>query len=202
MKDVYANIDIFEEQDADPDVVANLGPLAPLAGTWEGAEGIDIAPAAGGAAESRYRERITFQPMGPVHNGPQTIYCLRYATTAWRLDEEAAYHEEKGYWLWDPQAGQVMRSFIVPRGISVNAGDSAGPEDRSFSMHADVGSEIYGISSNPFLGRAKRTIRYELNVTIHPDGRFSYDEDTQINIEGRDEVFHHTDSNTLSKVSD
>jgi hypothetical protein len=57
------------------------------------------------------------------------------------------------------------------------------------------------VTSNPFLKRAKRTIRFELTVTIHDDARFSYGEDTQISIEGQDEVFHHTNRNTLSKVS-
>jgi hypothetical protein len=34
MTDIYANVD-----DADPDVLANLGPLQPLAGIWAGDEG-------------------------------------------------------------------------------------------------------------------------------------------------------------------
>ena len=78
----------------------------------------------------------------------------------------------------------------------------ADPDGRSFSMYAEVGSEIYGIASTPFLGRAKRIIRYGLNVMTHPDERFSYDEDTQISIEGHDDVLHHADSNTVSKGSD
>jgi len=160
-----------------------------------------VAPGRDGAAESRYRERIVFEPMGPVQNGPQTIYGLRYATTAWRLGEEDAFHEEQGYWLWDSRVGQVMRSFIVPRGVAVNAGGAAGADDKTFRMSAQVGSEVYGVTSNPFLGRAKRTVRYELTVTIHDGGRFSYDEDTQIKIEGQDEIFHHTDRNTLTKVT-
>ena len=201
MTDVYENVDIFAVDDADPDVLANLGPLAPLAGIWEGDEGFDVAPGRDGAAESSYRERMIFEPMGPVRNGPQTIYGLRYATTAWRLGEADAFHEEEGYWLWDPKAGQVMRSFIVPRGVTVNAGGAAGPDDKTFNMSAEVGSEVYGVTSNPFLKRAKRTIRFELTVTIHDDGRFSYDEDTQISIEGQKDIFHHTDRNTLSKVS-
>jgi hypothetical protein len=202
MTDVYKDADIFAEDDADPDVMANLGPLTPLAGIWEGDEGFDVAPGPDGAEESRFRERIVFEPMGPVQNGPQTIYGLRYSTMAWRLGEEDAFHEEEGYWLWDPKQGQVMRSFIVPRGVTVNAGGNAGPEDKTFSMAAESGSEVYGVTSNPFLERAKRTIRFELTVTIQADGRFSYDEDTQIRIEGQEEIFHHTDRNTLSKVAD
>jgi hypothetical protein len=36
--------DIFTEPDFDDDTLANLGPLRGLAGTWEGAAGIDEHP--------------------------------------------------------------------------------------------------------------------------------------------------------------
>ena len=32
--------DIYTENPADPDTLANLGPLAPLAGTWYGDQGV------------------------------------------------------------------------------------------------------------------------------------------------------------------
>jgi hypothetical protein len=197
---MYKGLDIFAKADADPDVLANLGPLRPLAGIWEGDEGIDIAPSANGAAEHRFRERMIFEPMGPVQNGPQTLYGLRYATTAWPLGEQDAFHEEQGYWLWEPAERQIMRCFIVPRGVTVNAGGTAAADANAFELFADVGSELYGITSNPYLGKTKRTVRYELQVTIHADGRFSYAEDTQLEIDGQQALFHHTDSNTLTKV--
>ena len=41
--------DIFTEpEDVDPDTLANLGPLARLAGVWEGRKGVDINPKAEG----------------------------------------------------------------------------------------------------------------------------------------------------------
>ena len=40
---------LFAEPDPDPDTLANLGPLAPLAGTWEGTKGTDIKPTEDGA---------------------------------------------------------------------------------------------------------------------------------------------------------
>lgn len=36
--------DIYTENPADPDTLANLGPLAPLAGTWYGDQGVDTHP--------------------------------------------------------------------------------------------------------------------------------------------------------------
>ena len=40
--------DIYTENPADPDTLANLGPLAPLAGTWYGDQGVDTHPVAEG----------------------------------------------------------------------------------------------------------------------------------------------------------
>ncbi|MDX8413038.1 MAG: heme-binding beta-barrel domain-containing protein [Mariprofundales bacterium] len=182
------------------EIIDNLGPLAPLVGRWEGAEGVDIAPGGAGAVESRYRERLLFEPLGPVENGPQTLYGLRYSTTAWPLEANDPFHEECGYWLWDAKAGQVMRCFMVPRGVTVLAGGSAKAGDRSFSMAADVGSETFGILSNPFLDRAFKTVRYELNVDIRDADHFSYAEDTQLQIQKQNILFHHTDSNALTRV--
>jgi len=181
-------------------MIQNLGPLAALAGTWEGAKGVDVAPGRGGSVETAYRERLLFEPLGPVENGPQTLYGLRYATTAWPQGADDPFHEETGYWLWDAQAGQVMRCFMVPRGVTILAGGNALADARNFSMAADAGSETFGILSNPFLDQAFKTVRYELQVDVHDDGSFSYAEDTQLQIQGQDGIFHHTDANRLTRV--
>jgi len=82
------------------DLIAQLGPLARLAGLWEGDKGDDTAPSDDrGTEHNRFRERITFAPMGPVRNHEQTLYGLRYATTVWRIGESDPFHEEVGYWL-------------------------------------------------------------------------------------------------------
>ena len=180
-------------------IIKNLGPLAALAGSWEGDQGVDIAPSVHGAVESKYRERITLEPMGPVNNRPQILYGLRYTMVAWRLGENDAFHEELGYWLWDANAQLVMRCFIVPRGVAVNAGGHAKPHAKVFEMTAEVGSVTFGVMSNPFLDGAFKTVRYDLKVTLLDDRRFSYFEDTQLNIKDKPEIFHHTDQNTLVK---
>jgi len=57
------------------DLLKHLGPLAPLAGIWEGEKGDDTAPSdARGVERNRYRERVTFEPIGPVHNHEQCLY--------------------------------------------------------------------------------------------------------------------------------
>jgi hypothetical protein len=182
------------------EIIANLGPLAALAGVWEGDQGVDESPAADrGPMTTRFRERAVFVPMGPVDNHEQVLFGLRYSTTAWRLGEADPFHEELGYWLWDAAAGQVMRGFLVPRGVTILAGGRAAQADRRFTMQAVVGNAVYGISSNPFLDVEFRTVRYELEVDLQTPDRFRYAEDTQLLMKGRTEVFHHRDTNTLSR---
>lgn len=184
------------------EIIKNLGPLAPLAGIWEGDKGDDTAPSKDlGTQNTKFCERFTFEPLGPVNNHQQTLYGLRYKRTAWPSGASDPFHEDLGYWLWDAQEKQVLRCFIVPRGVAVVAGNTVEPDARSFLLVADVGSETYGICSNKFLDREFKTVRYELKVTIHDDQSFSYEEDTQIQIKGRKELFHHIDKNTLKRTS-
>ena len=181
-----------------------LGPLAPLVGTWEGDEGVDVAylHAQGKIGETRFRERTTFSRFGPVDNGEQCLYGLDYRTAAWRPGEEIPFHTEVGYWLWDAAAGQVMRCFMVPRGSTVLAGGTTTPDSRTITMVATVGSETYGVLSNPYLAKAARTVRYECTVDIAEDGNsYSYDETTTIEHARCDGLLAHTDRNRLRRIS-
>ncbi len=179
-----------------------LGPLGPLAGTWEGDKGADVAPSDTRAtAHSKFREHMVFDPIGRVDNHEQVLYGLRYATKAWRLGEENPFHEEVGYWMWDAANKQVLRCFLVPRGISVIAGGTVEADAKVFELAAEYGSSIYGICSNQFLDEEFRTVRYWLKVTVHGDDSFSYEEDTELKMKGREQIFHHTDQNTLRRIS-
>lgn len=182
---------------------ALLGPLGPLLGIWEGEKGDDVAPKVPErhqVARSKYRERMEFEPTGRVDNHEQVLYGLRYRTTAWRLGEDEPFHEELGYWMWDAENQQVMRCFMVPRGVTVIAGGTVAADATSFELQAEVGSQTYGICSNKFLDENFRTVRYELEIEVHDEDSFSYTEDTVLQIPGRDEAFHHTDANTMRRV--
>ncbi|MEM7435527.1 MAG: heme-binding beta-barrel domain-containing protein [Myxococcota bacterium] len=181
---------------------SELGPLAPLEGVWEGDHGADVSPDDDPREIERnsFRERLTFEPTGLVENHQQSLYGLRYSKVAWRLGAEEPFHEEVGYWLWDAERSEVMLSFIVPRGIMVLAGGKAEPDARSFRLEAEVGSDVFGICSGPFLDAEFKTVRYHIDVSFGDDGSFTYDEDTVMRIKGQSELFHHTDRNTLTKV--
>jgi len=183
------------------ELLQHLGPLGPLAGTWEGASGEDTAPADDrGVERNRYRERITLEPIGPVRNHEQCLYGLRYAMTAHRLGEADAFHEELGYRLWDAAAKQVLRCVLVPRGVAVLAGGSAEPAATSLEVAAEAGADTYGVCCNRFLNQEFTVVRYRLKVTLHDATRFSDEQHTDLQIEGQPALFHHIEKNTLTRV--
>ena len=182
------------------EIINNLGPLKRLAGTWEGDKGVDVSRIKSKETTTKYREKIIFEPLGPVNNGPQKLYGLRYSMTAWRLGENDGFHEEVGYWLWDAENKQVLRCFMVPRGVLVNAGGDAQDDSDSFHLEAEVGSETYGILSNKFLDETYKTKKYTLDLTIHDDDSFSYNEVTHLWIPINQAIFHHSDENTLTRI--
>ncbi len=179
-----------------------LGPLATLIGIWEGDKGDDLAPSdSRGVENNKYRERIVFEQVGPVQNHEQNLHVLRYSTRASRIGEENTFHEELGYWSWEPATKEVLRCFLIPRGIALIAGGKAEKDAREFHMEAKSGSCTFGICVNPFLDREFKILSYEVTVRVLDANKFSYEQDTVIQIPGRKEPFHHTDRNTLTRVS-
>jgi hypothetical protein len=177
------------------------GPLAKLIGTWEGASGDDTAPGDDrGVEKNRFRELFIYKPFGPANNHEQTLFGLNYTRTAWRLGEDSPFHEQIGYWLWDAQAQQIMQSFMIPRGMTVLAGGTAHADTKNIKVSATLGSNVFGICSNPFLDREFKTVQYDSALTILDDSTFSYEENTQIQIKGQNTNFNHIDKNTLKKT--
>jgi hypothetical protein len=179
------------------------GPLAALAGTWQGSVGDDTAPDDFRDVENNaFREEIIFTPLGATANHEQVLYVLSYTRTAWRLSEDSPFHRQLGYWMWDPSARQVMHSFMIPRGVTVLAGGSAEPNATVLELSATLGSPTFGICSNPFLDREFKTVRYEAKITFHNAKSFTYEEDTQLQMNGQDSLFHHFDKNRLEKTKE
>ncbi len=195
-------LDIYTEpEEIDLDTLRHLGPLAPLAGTWEGARGLDTHPVAQGAEDEPYRERLVFEPIDPQANGPQLLYGLRYHQHVNKLDEPLTFHDQVGYWLWEPATGALLQTLAIPRGQVALAAGTAGPGDRRFTVRATLGSPTAGISSAPFLHEHFRTLEYTIAVTVNEDGTLSYEQDTVLQITGRPEPFHHVDRSVLRRVA-
>jgi hypothetical protein len=194
--------DIFTEQDdVDPDTLANLGPLTRLAGVWEGRKGIDLNPKADGPERREYIERIVMQPIDPQANGPQLLRGLRYHLHINTEEEDITFHDQVGYWLWDAETGLVMQSLTIPRGQAVLAGGAAKPDGSGLIVSARRGDTEYGIVSTAFLEYAFRTDSYTLDVTFNADGSWSYISDTMLTVRGQAEPFRHRDRNRLVRVA-
>jgi hypothetical protein len=179
------------------------GPLGPLAGEWEGEGGLDSAYShlRHEVLATPYREKLALKPFGPVQNGRQSLYGLDYKTAMWRGDEENPFHTEVGYWLWDAATGEVLRGFVVPRGITVLAGGTAAADASSFTLSATAGAAHYTIGENRYLAEHASTLSYTVTITLG-EGTWSYDERTMLRMDEFPEPFAHTDHNMLRKVPD
>jgi hypothetical protein len=193
--------DIYTEPDGDPDTLANLGPLRAMAGGWRSSDGVDVHPAAWGTERNAFVEHYELQPVDRQTNGPQLFYGLRYHTHIVKPGEVETFHDQVGYWLWEPAESTVTMTLAIPRGQVLLASGAADADATVFELTATLGTEIYGILSNPFLDQSFRTVGYRMRVTINADGTWSYEEEARLEIPGRNEIFLHTDRNTLTRVA-
>lgn len=181
---------------------AEWGPLAGLIGEWQGEGGLDTAysHAQEQVLDTPFFEKVTMKPFGPVDNGRQRLYGLDYRSAMWRGDEENPFHTEVGYWLWDAATGEVLRGFVVPRGITVLAGATGVTADATeFTLSAETGGELYSIAENQYLRQHASTVRYEVTITAGPD-TWSYHETTTLRMDEFPEPFAHVDHNTLHRA--
>jgi hypothetical protein len=195
--------DIYTEPaDVDVNTLANLGPLTGMAGIWEGTRGLDVNPKPEGPRKQAYVEQYELQPIDPQANGPQLFYGLRYHTHIIKPREVETYHDQVGYWLWEPATGTVIHTLSIPRAQVALAVGTAARDAKTFEVAAVRGSSENGICSTRFLEHAFRTVEFRIKVTINGDGTWSYDENTVLMVRGLTEPFHHTDRNTLKRVAE
>src|SRR3954469_1819527 len=163
--------DIFTEpEDVSPDGLANLGPLRRLAGSWQADKGLDINPKAEGPERRTFIERIRMDPIDPQANGPQLLYGLRYHIHINTPEEDITFHDQVGYWLWEPATGLIMQTLAIPRGQVALAKGEAAADGSGIVIRAERGGPGYGICSTDFLEWAFRTDSYELDVRFAADG--------------------------------
>ena len=196
-KDIYT-----EPSEVDPDTLANLGPLRRLAGIWEGTKGSDTSPKEEGPETRTFSERIEIQPIDPQTNGPQLFYGLRYHTQIRAEGEDFLFHNQLGFWLWEPATGLVIQTLAIPRGQIAMASGHATPDATSLSIKAVRGQTDYGICSTAFLEHAFQTDSYQMDINFHDNGSWSYVLQTILTVKGLAEPFTHRDSNMLKKVAE
>jgi hypothetical protein len=180
------------------------GPLEFLIGNWSSGTdwtGENRAPDPKRAVEnSKFKQTMEFKRLGDVNNHEQTLYGLEYKTIAWEEGDDEPFHQEIGYWLWDEENKQVLKSFVIPRGVSINAGGTVDINSEVIKVTAVVGSETYGICSNIFLDKEFKTVSYDLEITKIDNNSFSYFEDIQLKIKDQESNFSHTEKNVMKRV--
>lgn len=202
MADYQYPKDIYTEAEPDVNTLANLGPLTAMAGVWEGKRGLDVNPKAEGPEKDPYIEHIELQPIDAQTNGPQLFYGLRYHTRIVQPNEVETFHDQVGYWLWEPATGNILFTISIPRGQTLMATGNAPADAKEFTVKAVRGSLTNGIVSNPFIEQNFTTESYTIKVKINDDGTWSYEQDTVMIIPNYPEPFHHTDRNRLTKIAE
>src|SRR5262249_584194 len=194
--------DIFTEpDDVSPDTLANLGPLRRLAGEWQSDQGVDINPKAEGPERRVFREHILMEPIDPQANGAQLLYGLRYHIHINTPEEAITFHDQVGYWLWEPATGLIMQTIAIPRGQVVLAGGKASPDGTAISVEARRGDPRFGICSTNFLDEAFRTDYYRIDITFIDDDSWSYLTRTALPVPAQPPPFDHRDTNTLRRIA-
>jgi len=186
------------ETDQAPDV--DYGPLTGLLGEWRGDKGMDVAPEPDGAEENPYYETITYEGVGVVTNAEsQDLTAVRYNQVVSRKSDAKVFHDEAGYWIWDPKTDIVMHSLTIPRAVCVLAGGRWSTTDKetgdvTLEVEAALGDSDWGIVQSPFMRDNARTIRFQHRLTVG-NTKLSYIETTVVDIYGKS--FEHTDQNEL-----
>jgi len=182
-----------------------FGPLALLAGDWEGSDGIDFSfhHEEDATGFTPYLEKVQLKPFGPVDNGTQHLYGLDYRMAAWRMTEldQDPFHTEVGYWLYDAEAKVLSRCFMVPRGSVLIASGEVEPDATEFTLTAQRGSTTNGILSNAYLDERARSESYEIKVSVSPDG-WSYESNTVLEMANLNKSLNHTDRNSLTRTKE
>ena len=67
-----------------------------------------------GTGLDQFVEHIELAPIDPQTNGPQLLYGLRYHTHITKPGETETFHDQVGYWLWEPAGGNLMLTLGIP----------------------------------------------------------------------------------------
>ena len=181
--------------------MANLGPLGPLAGVWQGRLGTDVHPVVTGAETDAYTERYELQPIDAQTNGPQLFYGLRYHQHIVKPGEIETFHDQVGYLLWEPATQTVLMTLAIPRGQVAMASGTVAPDATTFTLTATAGDPHAGIVSNPFLDMAFHTPSWTITFRIAADDSWSYEQVTLLDVQGGPDGFEHHDASTLVRIA-
>ena len=115
------------------------GRLARLAGVWEGCEATIVTRCSADAEQAVFLERYQLDPIDFQTNGPQLFYGLRYHTHIHEVGKVETFHDQVGYWLWEPATNTVVHTLTIPRGQVAGRGRLRGARCDEFEVAARWG---------------------------------------------------------------
>ena len=132
----------------------------------------------------------------------QTLSVVRYHQVVSRKSNDEVFHDQVGYWLWDPADDTIVETFTIPRGVAVVAGGKLGqPSDLTqelvFTVSASADSQEFGIAQAAFMFRQAKTTAFTHTITVTGDS-MRYTESTILDIYGK-QSYDHKDVNTLQR---
>jgi len=178
----------------------DYGPLTKLLGIWEGDKGLDVAPEPDGSEENPYYETITYTAGGDLTNAKsQVLSVVHYRKIVTRKSNDTIFHDETGYWMWDPREKVIMHSLTIPRAVCLIAGahydETKSIDDKLIiEVSAGVDDQDWNIVQSPFMQKNARTTSFHQKIEVENE-KMIYSETTMLDIYGR--VFEHTDRNEL-----
>ena len=129
---------------------------------------------------------------------------VRYHQVVQRKSNDEVFHDQVGYWLWDPAGDCIVETFAIPRGVAVVAGGTASApasldEAITLSVAAQAGAQDCGIVQAPFMFKQAKTTGFTHSITVEGD-RLDYSQTTFLDIYDR-KSYEHTDENTLRRAA-
>lgn len=179
----------------------DFGPLAKLIGTWKTEEtgGTDVAPGQaqsavgkGGLAVEPYYEVYTFEPAADAKNASdQALTAIYYKQEVFRKRDNAKFHDQRGYMIYDKKNDVVYNSFCIPRGVCIVAEGKAGDVMK-------LETKNQGIAESDYMLENDNTLKFSIDMDFSKD-KLKYSQTTNLQVYGK--PFDHKDTSTLKKVS-
>src|SRR3546814_16277456 len=104
------------------------------------------------------------QPIDAQANGPQLFYGLRYHVHINTPEEDIAFHDQVGYWLYEPATGLILQTLAIPRGPIAIAAGHAEPDAKRLVLTPERGTSEYGICPRTFLALAFCTAQSQIKI--------------------------------------
>ena len=179
----------------------DYGPLACLLGTWSGDSGMDVAPEPDGDERNPFYETISFTAAGDATNAEeQSLAVVRYHQLVTKQSTGKVFHDQVGFWLWEPDSNLVIQTLTIPRAVTLLAGGKVVRDGSrtTFKVESKDGDPDWGIVQSPFMQAKARTLAFRHELTVEGD-TLTYDETTLLDIYGK-RNYEHTDRNTLYRA--